>query len=207
MEIPLYDSRNGVRVVAVGDIDSMLCPLGFAGLQEIPEQPLLRRHLRHDASWVAIRGHPLAASLGHAVIEQSSATDAAGGTDQRQTGGGEVRHQLAVGRRYRRFRGGNSVRVGFQAERGAVERLLRSDLAAHEDSGAGHWPGAWTRFPDALRGYRCGPRPGVYRSGLYVPLLCRVSGLARCIPDGLGYGLQRSFRQFAANHGAATAPE
>src|ERR1700730_14370317 len=98
MEIPLYDSGNGVRVVAMGDIDPMLCPLGFAGLQEISERPLLRRHLRHDAPRLAIRGHTLAASLGHAVIEQSSATDAAGGPDQRQTGGREVHHQLAVSR-------------------------------------------------------------------------------------------------------------
>src|ERR1700686_2332154 len=175
MEIPLYNSGNGVRLVALGDIDSMLRPLGFAGLQEIPEQPLLRRHLRHDAPRLALRGHPLAAGLGHAVIEQSRATDAAGGPDQRQTGGREVHHQLAVSRWNRRVRRGHSVRVGSQTERGTVERLLHSDLATDEDSGPGHWPGAWTRIPDALRRYRCGPRPRVYRSGLHVPLLRRIS--------------------------------
>jgi lactate permease len=56
VEIPLYDQGNGACVDAMGDTDPVLRALGPAGIQEVSEQSLLRRHICDHAPRFAFRG-------------------------------------------------------------------------------------------------------------------------------------------------------
>ena len=129
---------NRLCLDAVGDPDRLLRAVGRAGVQEVPEQPVRRRHVQHHAARLDLRRHAVAAGVGHAGAAQPGAAHAAGGAGQRQARGGALRDQLAVRGGHRRFRGGTAVRARPQAERRAVERRLHADHAPDEDPGAGH---------------------------------------------------------------------
>ena len=116
---------DGVCLDAMGDPDPLLRAVGHAGIQEVPERPLLGRDVQ-----TTLLGSPFAGTLslpvlGHAGAAQHGAAHAAGRAVERKARGGALHDQLALGRRNRRVRRGDAVGSRPQAERGAVERGVR----------------------------------------------------------------------------------
>ncbi len=140
--LQVHRGPDRVRVAAVGDPDPLLRAVGRSRLQEVLERPVLRRGHQRTSLGLEVRWAAVAAGVGDAAPAQPGTARAACGRRRRQTGSGEVHHQLAVGGRHRRGAGGDPHRSRAAAVARAVEAGDRAHRRPHEDAGAGDRPGA-----------------------------------------------------------------
>jgi hypothetical protein len=130
LEVPVHGRPDGARVDAVGDPHPLLRALGCAGVQDLPQQPVLERHLLDDAARLEIRGHALAARVGHAGAAQPRAAHAAGRAGEREARGGALHDQLAVRGGHRRLRRGDPLRHRARTFGCAVARSVHARRCA-----------------------------------------------------------------------------